>query len=95
MLCFASGTWSDHYIVSVTSVYVTSCRINSCVGQANHRSFLLTLSVFVLTSLYGISLVLGSICPRQYLMTALLYCPAVYSQSRCNSTPQPAGPPCK
>ncbi|XP_030292831.1 palmitoyltransferase ZDHHC23-like [Sparus aurata] len=55
--------------------------INSCVGQANHRSFLLTLSVFVLTALYGISLVLGSLCPRQYLMTALFYCPAVYSQS--------------
>ncbi|XP_074466607.1 palmitoyltransferase ZDHHC23-A isoform X3 [Sebastes fasciatus] len=55
--------------------------INSCVGQANHRSFLLTLSVFVLTSLYGISLVLCSLCPRQYLMTALLYCPGVYSQS--------------
>ncbi|XP_071754227.2 palmitoyltransferase ZDHHC23-A isoform X1 [Centroberyx gerrardi] len=53
--------------------------INSCVGQANHRSFLLTLSVFLLTSLYGISLVLRSLCPRQYLMTALLYCPGVYS----------------
>ncbi|KAF3706473.1 Palmitoyltransferase ZDHHC23 [Channa argus] len=55
-------------------------RINSCVGQANHRSFLLTLSVFALTSLYGISLVLCSICPQQYLMTALFYCPGVYSQ---------------
>ncbi|XP_031725101.1 palmitoyltransferase ZDHHC23-like isoform X1 [Anarrhichthys ocellatus] len=57
------------------------CRINSCVGQANHRSFLLTLSVFLLTSLYGISVVLCSLCPRQHLMTALLYCPGVYSQS--------------
>ncbi|XP_040007118.1 palmitoyltransferase ZDHHC23-A-like [Xiphias gladius] len=55
--------------------------INSCVGHANHRSFLLTLSVFVLTSLYGIRLVLGSLCPRQYAMTALFYCPGVYSQS--------------
>ncbi|XP_072230948.1 palmitoyltransferase ZDHHC23-A-like [Leuresthes tenuis] len=55
--------------------------INSCVGQANHRSFLLTLCVFVLTSVYGISLVLRSLCPRQYLMTALFYCPGVYSQS--------------
>uniref|UniRef100_A0A667XUA9 Palmitoyltransferase n=1 Tax=Myripristis murdjan TaxID=586833 RepID=A0A667XUA9_9TELE len=54
--------------------------INSCVGQANHRSFLLTLVVFLLTSLYGISLVLHSLCPRQYLMTALLYCPGVYNQ---------------
>ncbi|XP_068187808.1 palmitoyltransferase ZDHHC23-A-like [Antennarius striatus] len=55
--------------------------INSCVGQANHRSFLLTICVFVVTSMYGISLVLCSLCPRQYLMTALFYCPTVYSQS--------------
>nr|XP_040039076.1 palmitoyltransferase ZDHHC23-A-like isoform X1 [Gasterosteus aculeatus aculeatus]XP_040039077.1 palmitoyltransferase ZDHHC23-A-like isoform X1 [Gasterosteus aculeatus aculeatus]XP_040039078.1 palmitoyltransferase ZDHHC23-A-like isoform X1 [Gasterosteus aculeatus aculeatus] len=55
--------------------------INSCVGQANHRSFLLTLCVFLSTSLYGISVVLRSLCPRQHLMTALLYCPGVYSQS--------------
>ncbi|XP_033507799.1 palmitoyltransferase ZDHHC23-A isoform X1 [Epinephelus lanceolatus] len=55
--------------------------INSCVGQANHRSFLFTVTVFVLTSVYGISLVLCSLCPRQYLMTALLYCPGAYSQS--------------
>ncbi|XP_042355046.1 palmitoyltransferase ZDHHC23-A-like isoform X2 [Plectropomus leopardus] len=55
--------------------------INSCVGQANHRGFLFTLAVFVSTSLYGISLVLCSLCPRQYLMTALLYCPGVYSQT--------------
>ncbi|KAG8008176.1 Palmitoyltransferase ZDHHC23, partial [Nibea albiflora] len=55
--------------------------INSCVGQANHRSFLFTLCVFVLTSLYGISLVLWSLCPHQNLMTALLYCPTVYNQS--------------
>ncbi|MCJ8745814.1 hypothetical protein PDJAM_G00134660 [Pangasius djambal] len=55
--------------------------INSCVGQANHRSFLLTLVFFLLTSLYGISLVLRSVCPTQSLLTALLYCPDVYSQS--------------
>ncbi|KAI5092088.1 palmitoyltransferase ZDHHC23, partial [Silurus meridionalis] len=55
--------------------------INSCVGQANHRSFLLTLFFFLLTSLYGISLVLRSVCPTQSLLTALLYCPDVYSQS--------------
>ncbi|KAM9729306.1 palmitoyltransferase ZDHHC23-A isoform 1-T3 [Menidia menidia] len=57
------------------------CRINGCVGQANHRSFLLTLCVFLLTSVYGIGLVLRSLCPRQYLMTALFYCPGVYGQS--------------
>lgn len=54
--------------------------INSCVGQANHRSFLLTLILFLLTSLYGISLVLQSVCPNQHLFTALLYCPGVYNQ---------------
>lgn len=54
--------------------------INSCVGQANHRSFLLTLVFFLLTSLYGTSLVLLSICPNQHLFTALLYCPGVYNQ---------------
>lgn len=70
------------------------CRINSCVGQANHRSFVATLAVFVLTSLYGIRLVLSSLCPQQRLLTALFYCPAVYSQPRysrrCRSpqTPQ-------
>ncbi|XP_055055004.2 palmitoyltransferase ZDHHC23-A isoform X1 [Misgurnus anguillicaudatus] len=54
--------------------------INSCVGQANHRQFLLTLLLFLVTSFYGISLVLRSICPRQSLFTAMLYCPGVYNQ---------------
>ncbi|KAL4624719.1 palmitoyltransferase ZDHHC23 [Arapaima gigas] len=54
--------------------------INSCVGQANHRSFLLTLLLFLLTSLYGISLVLRSVCPRQNPLFALFYCPGVYNQ---------------
>ncbi|XP_066516732.1 palmitoyltransferase ZDHHC23-A [Hoplias malabaricus] len=54
--------------------------INCCVGQDNHRDFLLTLLLFLLTSLYGISLVLRSICPRQSVFTALLYCPGVYNQ---------------
>ncbi|XP_057179270.1 palmitoyltransferase ZDHHC23-B isoform X2 [Triplophysa rosa] len=54
--------------------------INSCVGQANHISFLLTLVLFVLTSLYGISLVLRSVCPQQSVMMALFYCPDVYNQ---------------
>ncbi|XP_068199881.1 palmitoyltransferase ZDHHC23-B [Antennarius striatus] len=54
--------------------------INSCVGQTNHRSFLLLLLLFLLTSLYGISLVLQRLCPKQHLFTALLYCPGVYYQ---------------
>ncbi|KAJ0022919.1 hypothetical protein NQD34_015053 [Periophthalmus magnuspinnatus] len=54
--------------------------INSCVGQANHLSFLLTLILFLLTSVYGICLVLQSVCPKQHIFTALLYCPGVYSE---------------
>lgn len=54
--------------------------INSCVGQANHQSFLLTLIFFLLTSLYGIILVLQSVCPNQNVFTALLYCPGVYNE---------------
>ncbi|XP_061793800.1 palmitoyltransferase ZDHHC23-B-like isoform X2 [Nerophis lumbriciformis] len=54
--------------------------INHCVGQDNHASFLLTLLIFLLTSLYGISLVLRSVCPAQNLLLALLYCPGVYQQ---------------
>lgn len=54
--------------------------INSCVGQANHLSFLLTLIFFLLTSLYGIFLVLRSVCPEQPIYTALLYCPEGYSE---------------
>ncbi|XP_016127231.1 palmitoyltransferase ZDHHC23-like isoform X2 [Sinocyclocheilus grahami] len=51
-----------------------------CVGQDNHRNFLLTLVFFLLTSLYGISLVLRSVCSDQNVMTALFYCPDVYNQ---------------
>lgn len=54
--------------------------INSCVGQANHLSFLLTLIFFLLTSVYGIFLVLKSVCPKQYILSALIYCPGVYSE---------------
>ncbi|KAJ8390608.1 hypothetical protein AAFF_G00102140 [Aldrovandia affinis] len=54
--------------------------INSCVGQANHRCYLLMLFFFLLTSLYGISLVLRSVCPKQNVLFALLYCPGVYAQ---------------
>ncbi|KAJ0004473.1 hypothetical protein NQD34_010687 [Periophthalmus magnuspinnatus] len=54
--------------------------INSCVGQANHRSFLMTLGLFLVTSVYGMSLVLHSICPGHYVLTAAFYCPGVYAQ---------------
>ncbi|XP_061522707.1 palmitoyltransferase ZDHHC23-B isoform X2 [Phycodurus eques] len=54
--------------------------IDNCVGRANHRSFLLTLVLFLSTSLYGISLVLRSVCPEQNVLTALFYCPGVYEE---------------
>ncbi|KAG7225021.1 hypothetical protein INR49_014476, partial [Caranx melampygus] len=59
------------------------CRIcGVCVLRLDHHCvcFLLTLIFFLLTSLYGISLVLQSVCPNQHLVTALLYCPGVYNQ---------------
>ncbi|KAM9440929.1 palmitoyltransferase ZDHHC23-A isoform 1-T1 [Clarias gariepinus] len=54
--------------------------INCCIGQANHKHFLLTLLLFLMTSLYGISMVLRSVCPRQSIFIAPLYCPGVYTQ---------------
>ncbi|XP_062845292.1 palmitoyltransferase ZDHHC23-A [Trichomycterus rosablanca] len=54
--------------------------INCCIGQANHRHFLLTLLLFMMTSLYGISTVLHTVCPRQSVFIALVYCPGVYNQ---------------
>ncbi|KAJ8266964.1 hypothetical protein GJAV_G00136680 [Gymnothorax javanicus] len=53
--------------------------INNCVGQSNHCCFVVTLVLFLLTSIYGISLVLRSVCPQQNLLFALLYCPGVYN----------------
>ncbi|XP_058887060.1 palmitoyltransferase ZDHHC23-B-like isoform X5 [Acipenser ruthenus] len=67
-------------LVILTALPVFVLWINSCVGQANHRAFLLTLLLFLLTSTYGISLTLGSVCPRQSVFTALFYCPGVYDQ---------------
>ncbi|XP_048396230.1 palmitoyltransferase ZDHHC23-B isoform X3 [Stegostoma tigrinum] len=52
--------------------------INSCVGESNHRAFILTLFVFLLTSIYGISLTLDTICRGRSIFTALFYCPGVY-----------------
>lgn len=70
-------------LLFVSCMYVTfHDRINSCVGQANHRQFILTLLLFLVTSFYGISLVLRSVCPQQSLFTAMLYCPGVYNQYR-------------
>lgn len=74
--------WFVSSLYSCTLLCAPGHRINSCVGQANHRSFLLTLLFFLTTSLYGISLVLRSVCPRRNLVTALIYCPGVYNQYR-------------
>ncbi|KAF4801755.1 Palmitoyltransferase ZDHHC23 [Turdus rufiventris] len=50
-----------------------------CVGEQNHQAFILALSFFMLTSLYGITLTLHTICRGQTPFVALLYCPGAYS----------------
>ncbi|TRY56443.1 hypothetical protein DNTS_032911 [Danionella cerebrum] len=75
-----SGAGRQDVIASPAAEVKKGNWINSCVGLANHRSFLLMLLFFLLTSLYGISLVLRSVCLHQSVFTALFYCPGVYSQ---------------
>lgn len=53
--------------------------INSCVGESNHQAFILALLVFLLTSVYGITLTLDTICRDRSVFTALFYCPGVYT----------------
>ncbi|XP_039910488.1 palmitoyltransferase ZDHHC23 [Hirundo rustica] len=53
--------------------------INSCVGEQNHQAFILALSFFMLTSVYGITLTLHTICRGRSPFVALLYCPGAYS----------------
>ncbi|XP_051047474.1 palmitoyltransferase ZDHHC23 isoform X2 [Phodopus roborovskii] len=50
-----------------------------CVGESNHQAFILALLIFLLTSVYGISLTLNTICRDRSLFTALFYCPGVYT----------------
>uniref|UniRef100_A0A8D0BJ37 Palmitoyltransferase n=1 Tax=Salvator merianae TaxID=96440 RepID=A0A8D0BJ37_SALMN len=52
--------------------------INSCVGEQNHQAFVLALCLFLLTSVYGISLTLDTICKGKPTIKALFYCPGVY-----------------
>ncbi|NWI89633.1 ZDH23 Palmitoyltransferase, partial [Pitta sordida] len=53
--------------------------INSCVGEQNHRAFILALSFFMLTSVYGITLTLHTVCRGRTPFVALFYCPGAYS----------------
>ncbi|XP_053161866.1 palmitoyltransferase ZDHHC23 isoform X2 [Hemicordylus capensis] len=53
--------------------------INSCVGEQNHQAFVLALSLFLLTAVYGISLTLDTICRGEATIKALFYCPGVYA----------------
>lgn len=55
--------------------------INSCVGESNHQAFILALSIFLLTSVYGITLTLDTICRDRSVFTALFYCPGVYADN--------------
>ncbi|XP_064376414.1 palmitoyltransferase ZDHHC23 isoform X2 [Dromaius novaehollandiae] len=56
--------------------------INSCVGEQNHQAFILALSLFMLTSLYGILLTLDTVCRGRTPFVALFYCPGAYSDYR-------------
>ncbi|NWR72357.1 ZDH23 Palmitoyltransferase, partial [Centropus unirufus] len=53
--------------------------INSCVGEQNHQAFILALSFFMLTAVYGITLTLHTICRGRTPFLALFYCPGAYS----------------
>ncbi|XP_055965342.1 palmitoyltransferase ZDHHC23 isoform X2 [Sorex fumeus] len=50
-----------------------------CVGESNHQAFILALCIFLLTSVYGITLTLDTICQDRSIFTALFYCPGVYA----------------
>ncbi|XP_072821082.1 palmitoyltransferase ZDHHC23 isoform X2 [Vicugna pacos] len=50
-----------------------------CVGESNHQAFILALLIFLLTSMYGITLTLDTICRDRSVFTALFYCPGVYA----------------
>ncbi|XP_063999342.1 palmitoyltransferase ZDHHC23 isoform X2 [Pogoniulus pusillus] len=50
-----------------------------CVGERNHQAFILALSFFMLTAVYGITLTLHTICSGRTPFVALFYCPGAYS----------------
>ncbi|KAM4794820.1 palmitoyltransferase ZDHHC23 isoform 1-T1 [Rhinophrynus dorsalis] len=52
--------------------------INNCIGEWNHKFFLLLLLSFLFTSTYGIILTLNILCKGRNVLTALFYCPGVY-----------------
>ncbi|XP_030121709.4 palmitoyltransferase ZDHHC23 isoform X3 [Taeniopygia guttata] len=64
--------------------------INSCVGEQNHQAFILALSFFMLTSVYGMTLTLHTICRGRTPFLALFYCPGAYSDYRpeCKALPK-------
>lgn len=53
--------------------------INNCIGSGNHKSFVVLLVVFLVTSVYGITITLKALCRGQYITSALFYCPGVYA----------------
>ncbi|XP_066293424.1 palmitoyltransferase ZDHHC23-like isoform X1 [Branchiostoma lanceolatum] len=55
--------------------------IDHCVGKNNHRSFLLTLVLFMSSAGYGVWLSLNSTCPGWYSKRWIPYCPQAYNSS--------------
>ncbi|XP_078685943.1 palmitoyltransferase ZDHHC23-like isoform X1 [Branchiostoma floridae x Branchiostoma belcheri] len=55
--------------------------IDHCVGKNNHRSFFLTLVLFMVSAGYGVWLSLNSTCPGWYSKRWIPYCPQAYSTS--------------
>nr|XP_033798500.1 palmitoyltransferase ZDHHC23 [Geotrypetes seraphini]XP_033798501.1 palmitoyltransferase ZDHHC23 [Geotrypetes seraphini]XP_033798502.1 palmitoyltransferase ZDHHC23 [Geotrypetes seraphini]XP_033798504.1 palmitoyltransferase ZDHHC23 [Geotrypetes seraphini] len=53
--------------------------IDSCIGESNHHAFILLILFFLMTSVYGITLTLGTICSDHNAFVSLFYCPGVYA----------------
>uniref|UniRef100_UPI00358F93E7 palmitoyltransferase ZDHHC23 isoform X1 n=1 Tax=Myxine glutinosa TaxID=7769 RepID=UPI00358F93E7 len=55
--------------------------IDSCIGESNHRWFLLTISFFLLTATYGLHVAFSCICPQSIFPLSMFYCPGVYQDA--------------
>ncbi|XP_044140094.1 palmitoyltransferase ZDHHC23 [Bufo gargarizans] len=53
--------------------------INNCIGARNHKFFILLLVIFQFTSIYGLTVTLSAVCRGRSVVSALFYCPGVYT----------------